>query len=102
MFEDVIYGQWGLILLDLYFIEVKTQEFMHDYRDDFIFGDYIIGEFLGDNDLLLLRLDETKEDYGSIIVANRMDSREEWKKVERNFRNFIVNFAINEGQKYWE
>lgn len=102
LFEDVIYGQWGLILLDLYFIEVKTQEFMHDYRDAFIFGDYIIGEFLGDNDLLLLRLDETKEDYGSIIVANRMDSREEWKKVERNFRNFIVNFAINEGQKYWE
>ena len=34
LFEDVIYGQWGLILLDLYFIEVKTQEFMHDYRDD--------------------------------------------------------------------
>lgn len=102
LFEDVIYGQWGLILLDLYFIEIKTKEFMLDYRDDFVFGDYIIGEFLGDNDLLLLRLDKTKEDYGSIIVANRMDSREEWKKVESNFRNFIVNFAINEGQKYWQ
>ncbi|ATZ64496.1 SMI1/KNR4 family protein [Acinetobacter bereziniae] len=101
LFEDVTYGQWGLILLDLYFIRLKTEEFMFDNVGG-IFGDYIVGEFIGDNDLLLLRLDKSKEDYGSIIIANRMDTRDDWRKIEKNFRNFIVNFTINEGQKYWE
>jgi hypothetical protein len=99
LFEDVDFGQWGLQIfseLEAFDISEKYRLEDSDYKDT----DIIIGSFLGDSDLLLISTDTI--DFGSIIVALSMDKRTDWYKVSSSFEDFLSQYVLNEGDKFWE
>ena len=102
LFQDATYGQWGLHLLDLHLIQRITAEFFENRYDDALTGDRIIGEFLGDGEKLLVRLDPSIADFGTIIIVCPISPRNEWQIIETNFYDFIINYFQNNGEKYWE
>lgn len=101
LFEDIVYGQWGLQLLDAFLIQEKTRDFIEG-NSDYLKGDLIVGEFLGDSDLLLLRTDPSKNDYGFMVIVTPLDSRNNWNYLELNFYSFITEYVSELGQKFWE
>lgn len=62
LFEDINYGQWGLILWTPNQVILEQEKLITQRKQDFQPGDLIIGEFLGDADLLILRCDATSPD----------------------------------------
>lgn len=71
-------------------------------REDFRPGDLIIGEFLGDADLLVLRCDATSPDFGNVIIALPLDSREEWYVAANSLEGFLSQYIAAQGDKFWE
>src|SRR5262252_123586 len=57
LFEDVDYGQWGLVLLSPQEAARETSTFERERSRDRLEGDLVIGCFLGDQDRLILRTD---------------------------------------------
>jgi len=51
LFEDVEYGQGGLVLLSPEQAAARTAEFYITYSGDAVQGDIVIGEFLGELEL---------------------------------------------------
>ena len=104
IFEDVNYGQWGLILLDYDTSNQRTGEFFLERPKDALPGDRVIGKFIGDLDLLVMRCDPAESDFGSILVA-LLDGglRKEWyHRVAGSLSAFLEEYASYDGQKYWE
>jgi hypothetical protein len=62
----------------------------------------VVGRFLGDSDLLVLRCDETAPDVGSTLIALPIDPRGDWPTVARSFREYLERLIAAEGDKYWE
>ncbi len=102
LYEDINYGQWGLLILSPANALNETETFAKERGLNFIKGDLIIGKFLGDSELLLIRTDDSKEDYGNIIVELPLDPRKEWYYVEKSFTSFLINYSKHKGNKYWE
>ncbi len=102
VFEDREYGQWGLELVPRDEAQRFTERFkaerVRDYRD----GDLVIGKFLGDSELLVVRADEQRYDFGSVLVALPLDPRERWHEPARSLGAFLLAYARAEGQKFWE
>jgi len=101
--EDVNYGQWGCVLWSP--SELITRH--HDAlswrgTEDFRQGDLIIGEFRGDTDLLIVRCDPTKDDFGNVVIALAMDPRDKWPYVGTSIAEFMSAFLANPQQKFWE
>ncbi|MCL4854058.1 MAG: hypothetical protein KJZ78_22090, partial [Bryobacteraceae bacterium] len=48
LFEDVNYGQWGLIVLDYETSNERTQQLLHERPQDVVRGDRAVGKFIGD------------------------------------------------------
>jgi len=102
LFEDVKYGQWGLEILNGAEAARETNE-QHSCRsNDFERGDLVVGRFLGDSDLLLVRCDSNANDFGSVIVALPLDPRQDWDRVADSFEDFLETYASAAGEKYWE
>lgn len=102
LFEDITYGQWGLILWSSSQVISEQEKRIAQRKQDFITGDLIIGEFLGDAELLVLRCDATSPDFGNVIIALPLDSREEWYVAELTLESFLSQFIAAEGDKFWE
>jgi hypothetical protein len=103
LFEDVNYGQWGLILLDYDTSVKRTGEFFLERPKDALPGDRVIGQFIGDQDLLVTRCIPGESDFGSILVALRDGWRKEWyHRVAEDLSSFLEEYASYEGQKFWE
>jgi len=102
LFEDRQYGQWGLVLLDPLNSTKATSEFRRSRQRDFVTGDVVIGRFLGDSDLLLVRCDVNLADFGQTLVAQPLDPRVDWDVVGATFGEFLAKFAAAEGRKFWE
>lgn len=100
LFRDVNYGQWGLrILAPL--ASVEALEFQKRERpSDFASGDVVIGEFLGDLELLVYAPSEEGE--RRILVALEIDSRDEWYGVGASLEEFFKNYLQAQGDKFWE
>lgn len=102
LFEDVRFGQWGLILWSPLEIEVKhiqtTSERPEQYRN----GDLIIGEFRGDQEKLLIRCSESNSDFGRIVVPLPIYKRYDWPIVANTLTDFLTMFVDADGSKYWE
>jgi len=102
LFEDVTYGQWGCLLWSPG-ETVKRNQLIPSYRRiDFVDGDLLIGEFLGDADLVLIRCDPSKPDFGSIVVVPPMDPRGDWYLAASSLRQFIGKFLSSPQIKFWE
>lgn len=102
LFEDVTYGQWGLILWTPDRVITEQEKRIAQRKEDFRPGDLIIGEFLGDSDLLVLRCDATALDFGNVMIALPLDSREEWYLAANSLHSFLSQFLAAKGDKFWE
>ena len=102
LFEDITYGQWGLIFWSANQVITEQEKRIAQRKEDFYPGDLIIGEFLGDADLLVLRCDPTSPDFGNTIIALPLDSREEWYLAANSLESFLSQFLAAKGEKFWE
>lgn len=102
LFEDQEYGQWGLKLLDPQMALDVTVRCRSQRQRDFIEGDLIIGEFLGDSDVLVIRCDPTASDFGTVLVALPLDPRSDWDRVAESFGEFLECYTKAGGRKFWE
>lgn len=102
LFQDVEYGQWGLDLLSPGRSAAATIDFRSKRTKDFLDGDCVIGFFLGDSDLLVVRCDPLQKDYGNVLVAMPIDHREEWYRVTPSLSAFLTGYIAARGGKFWE
>lgn len=102
LFEDVNYGQWGLILWSANQVITEQEKRIAQRKEDFRPGDLIIGEFLGDADLIVLRCDAAFPDFGNVMIALPLDSRKEWYVAANSLENFLTQFLAACGNKFWE
>jgi len=99
IYEDVSYGQWGLILHDQSWSQQETKLYKNLYPDKISEYDLIFGEFLGDNEKVIISLKPA--DYGSIKIFQPIENREDWPLVASSMTEFLQNMLQNRGQKYW-
>lgn len=97
LFEDVEYGQWGLALLSPAEAAARTAEFHSTRPDDTVQGDIVIGEFLGDLELLIL-----SGNGEGVLVALPLDPRIDWYRAAPSLAEFLVKYREALGNKYWE
>ncbi len=102
LFKDDKFGQWGLNILSLSEAFEKTQDFEAERKRDFQQGDLIIGEFIGDSELLLIRCDSSNSDFENVITVNPIDPREDWSMISIDFEIFLVDYYQSQGDKFWE
>ncbi|GAA1692495.1 hypothetical protein GCM10009765_47280 [Fodinicola feengrottensis] len=76
LFEDVDYGQWGLVLLSPEGAAERTMQERGQRSGDCRDDDVVIGEFLGDQELVVFAPSEG--DGRRVLVALPMDDRPDW------------------------
>jgi hypothetical protein len=91
IFEDKTYRQSGLVIWSLE-EALKNQDKIKKDRHDFRTGDLIIGEFLGDSDLLVIRCDSDCSDFGQIVIALPIDHRSDWYLLPYQLSDFLQEF----------
>jgi hypothetical protein len=100
LFEDVDYGQWGLVLLSPAAAAERTAgqraQRPGAYRPD----DVVIGEFLGDLELLVMAPSEVGD--RRILVALPLDDRQDWYPAASSLAQFLEKYLGSYGSKYWE
>lgn len=102
LFEDAEFGQWGLALLSPQDSRSTTEMLKADRPREYRDGDMVVGRFLGDSDLLIVRCDPTTSDFGSVMVALPTDARADWYRPARALNLFLETYVAGEGAKYWE
>lgn len=102
LFKDGQYGQWGLRILGPTASLKQTRRYEQERAEDVVTGDLVIGTFLGDSDLLIVRRDPNVSDYGSVMVALPLDPRSDWDVVAGSFDKFVERYAAANGSKFWE
>lgn len=109
MFQDMTYGQWGLVLWSPDQALVRHQRYVADRFNepgDLRPGDFIVGEFIGDLELVVVRCDPAMDGFGSVEIAQEIDPREEWPRVATSVGIFLREFLRSHferfGEKYWE
>lgn len=102
--EDIDAGQWGLILWSPDDVISKHQaETKGRITDDIDFQYHlIIGEFLGDLDLITLHCNPQENTWGNVIVADLFQNKDEWSTVAKSLSEFLALFIEAPLQKYWE
>lgn len=102
LFEDRRYSQWGLVLVSPERAQELTNKLHRERARDALPGDIVVGEFLGDSDLLIARADPTAADHGTILVALALDRRQDWARVGFTLAEFLCRYAQANGAKFWE
>lgn len=97
LFEDVEYGQWGLVLLDPAGSAERTERERRDRPDDLAASDVVVGEFLGDSDLLVV----AAEPSPAVLVALPLDPRADWPVVAPDLDAFFRAYVDALGAKFW-
>lgn len=102
LFKDAQYGQWGLRLLSAREIQERSDQGRSETPEEVRDTDYIIGEFYGDSDQLIL--DASRHDQGLFPVMVRLpiDERSDWPYIADSFAEFLERYLKSEGDKYWE
>jgi len=101
LFEDKTYGQSGLILWSPQKV-LEQQQVLRQNSNEFQDEDLIIGEFLGDSDLLVVRCDQDSEDFGQVIISLPIDHRSDWYYLSYLLPEFLQKFISSQGEKFWE
>lgn len=102
LFEDRRFSQWGLVLVSPERSQELTGKLSRDRAVDVAPGDLVVGQFLGDSDLLIVRADSGAADYGSVLIALPLDPRRDWYRAGASLAEFLRNYASAEGAKFWE
>jgi len=101
LFEDKTYGQSGLIIWSPQKTLEKHQT-LRQNSNEFESEDLIIGEFLGDSDLLVVTCNPNATNFGQIIVALPIDHREDWYYLTYSLPDFLQRFIASQSEKFWE
>lgn len=101
-FEDSDYGQWGMNLLSIDKLNKASEDYKYNRQEEAMAGDLIIGEFIGDSDLLLIRVDKQMPDYGKVAIVNPIYKRTDWYWLDIDFFDFIEKYVSSNGNKFWE
>lgn len=102
LFLDVAYGQWGLRMLSVYDAENETALAFGSRPTEFKLGDLVIGLFIGDSDILIMRCDPSENDFGSLVVCNAITRRTDWHHAAKSLSEFLVAYEAHGGDKFWE
>jgi hypothetical protein len=97
LFIDVEYGQWGLHLLSPLESARRTAAEHEARPDDYAEGDIVLGEFLGDQELLVLSPGD-----GGTLVALPLDKRDQWYSAAPTLVGFLARYYEAHGDKFWE
>lgn len=101
LFEDITSGQWGLEIQSPEESVQATKAFQSNRPKDTARGDLIVGRFIGDSDLLLVRTDPEATDFGTVIVAGPIDPRADWDTIAGSFGEFLNRYVETRGDMYW-
>lgn len=102
IFCEIPYGQWGTILFGAEESLRKTKEWKEIYPEEFVLGDLVIGEFLGDAQFVVMRCNQEKEDWGQVVIGFPIDVRAEWPNVAGSVAEFVEKTLASPDMKYWE
>lgn len=102
LFVDTSHGQWGLVLHNPEEARALTKKFRAQRTRDHAEGDLVLGEFLGDAELLFVRCDPKAADYGRVVVALPLDPRSDWYEVAESLGAFLDQYERAQGAKFWE
>ena len=102
LFHDMTYGQWGLVIWSPDQAIVRHRRMSRLHSRDLVPGDLIIGEFLGDQELVIVRCDPKISDFGSVVIVWPIDPRKDWPVVSPSLLDFLTKFVDNKGAKYRE
>jgi hypothetical protein len=80
---------------------IGKQNIKEERLADFLKGDLIIGEFLGDAELVMLRCDESAADFGNAVIVLPIDARSSWPTVGGTLEEFLSHLVKENGQKFW-
>jgi hypothetical protein len=100
LFEDADYGQWGLVLLDPGSSRTRTELGRTTRPREFRADDVIVGEFIGDQELLVLAPFE--EGLRRVLIALPLDERSDWSGAATSLAEFLDRYLKASGEKYWE
>lgn len=93
---DQEYGQWGLVLLAPQASAGRTIEERKQRPSEWLDGDVVFGEFLGDQELLVVTA------TGGVLIALPLDGRSEWYRAANSLAAFLDHYLIAAGDKFWE
>lgn len=102
LFEDTNFGQWGLIIWPANKLIRKNHQVTSDRPKEYLAGDLVVGEFLGDEELAVLRCDPALPDYGSVLISLPVYPRQDWYKAANSLIEFLQSLLSARGAKYWE
>lgn len=97
LFEDIDYGQWGLRVLSPAASAELTALEQRERPDDYRAGDIVVGEFIGDQELLVLA-----HGGSEVLVALPLDPRDEWYRAAPSLLSFLDGYLAAAGEKFWE
>jgi hypothetical protein len=102
VFEDTTSGQWGLQILSPKAAAAATKKYRKDWGRHAAMGDLIVGRFIGDEELLLVRTEPNASDFGSVVIVAEMDPRPDWYIAAVSFGEFLNRYVDARGDKYWD
>lgn len=100
LFEDVDFGQWGLRLLSPREAAQRTRQERTQRPDVYRGDDIVIGEFLGDLELVVVAPSEAGR--RRVLIALPLDDRLDWYAAAENFAEFLERYLKAFGDRYWE
>ena len=100
LFEDAIYGQWGLVLLSPIASAVRTNQERAARPSELRPDDVIVGEFLGDQELVVVAPSEAGR--RRVLIALPLDDRDDWFGAASSLGGFLELYFEAGGNKYWE
>jgi len=100
LFEDLEYGQWGLVLLNPAASAARTASERAARPSEFRREDVVVGEFLGDLELVVVAPSEARE--RRVLIALPLDGRSDWYAAAPSLSEFLARYFHAVGDKYWE
>ncbi|SRR5258706_4523218 len=95
LFKDAKFGQCGLRIFSPAASARETLRYQNIQPGRTLDTDLILGEFLGDSDLLIV------DASGSVHISLPIDERQKWHR-EQSLSSFLHKYVAVHGEKYWE
>jgi len=96
-FKDLEYDQWGLRIFSLQECREKSNFWRKNIAESFDSKRWVIGEFLGDSDLLIF-----DERCSSVLVVDSAVGDKYWEIVGTDFSDFFSEYFKYPNDKFWE
>lgn len=102
LFCDTTYGQWGLRILPFERAIARTEGVRRKRSLSELEQITIVGEFLGDSDLLGIVVSSDPAVDGQVVVVGAIDGPRDWARPAASLGEFLQEFRRTQGSKFWE